>query len=43
MEHEKAKIAVVETKGQIVIPQRLRKELTITPNTQVIVYRRDCV
>jgi AbrB family looped-hinge helix DNA binding protein len=41
MEQEKAEIAVVGTKGQIVIPQRLRKELAITPNTQVIVYRRD--
>lgn len=41
MGQEKTDIAVVGTKGQIVIPQRLRKELAITPNTKIIVYRRD--
>jgi len=41
MGQEEAEIAVVGTKGQIVIPQRLRKELAITPNTKLVVYRRD--
>ena len=36
-----SEIAVVGTKGQIVIPQRLRKELMITPNTKLVVYRKD--
>jgi len=34
-------IAIVGSKGQIVIPQRLRKELAIKPNTKLCVYRRD--
>jgi len=38
---EEPEIAVVGTKGQIVIPQRLRKELMITPNTKLVVYRKD--
>lgn len=38
---EEPEIAVVGTKGQIVIPQRLRKELAIKPNTKLCVYRRD--
>ncbi len=33
-------IAIVGTKGQIVIPQRLRKELKITSKTKLIVYRQ---
>jgi AbrB family looped-hinge helix DNA binding protein len=33
-------IAIVGTKGQIVIPQRLRKELKITSKTKLIVYRK---
>ena len=41
MGQEKSDIAVVGTKGQIVIPQRFRKDLAITPNTKVIVYRKD--
>jgi AbrB family looped-hinge helix DNA binding protein len=41
MEHEQPEIAVVGTKGQIVIPQRLRKELAITRNTKLCVYRKD--
>ena len=41
MAQENSDIAVVGTKGQIVIPQRFRKELAITPNTKVIVYRKD--
>ena len=41
MEQEEPEIAVVGTKGQIVIPQRLRKELAITPNTKLCVYRKD--
>ena len=38
---EESDVAIVGTKGQIVIPQRFRKELAITPNTKLIVYRRD--
>jgi AbrB family looped-hinge helix DNA binding protein len=41
MAQENSDIAVVGTKGQIVIPQRFRKELAITPNTKVVVYRKD--
>lgn len=41
MEQEEPEIAIVGTKGQIVIPQRLRKELAITPNTKLCVYRKD--
>ncbi len=39
MEQE-ADIAVVGTKGQIVIPQQLRRELKITPKTKLAVYRK---
>jgi AbrB family looped-hinge helix DNA binding protein len=41
MAQENSDIAIVGTKGQIVIPQRFRKELAITPNTKVVVYRKD--
>jgi AbrB family looped-hinge helix DNA binding protein len=41
MGEEETDVAVVGTKGQIVIPQRFRKQLKITPNTRVIFYRRD--
>jgi AbrB family looped-hinge helix DNA binding protein len=41
MVQEESDIAVVGTKGQIVIPQRFRKELKITPNTKLIVYRKN--
>ena len=41
MAQENSDIAVVGTKGQIVIPQRFRKELAITPNTKIVVYRKD--
>ena len=41
MTQENSDIAVVGTKGQIVIPQRFRKELAITPNTKVVIYRKD--
>jgi AbrB family looped-hinge helix DNA binding protein len=40
MEQEEPEIAVVGTKGQIVIPQRFRRELNITPKTKLIVYRK---
>ena len=33
-------IAVVGTKGQIVIPQQLRDELNIKPKTKLALYRR---
>jgi AbrB family looped-hinge helix DNA binding protein len=33
-------IAVVGTKGQIVIPQRLRIKLKIKPNQKIAIYRR---
>jgi antitoxin PrlF len=38
---EEPEIAIVGSKGQIVIPQRLRKELAIKPNTKLCVYRKD--
>ena len=41
MTQENSDIAVVGPKGLIVIPQRFRKELAITPNTKVVVYRKD--
>ena len=41
MGQKETDIAVVGTKGQIVIPQHFRKELAITPNTKIIVYRKD--
>ena len=41
MGREESDIAVVGTKGQIVIPQRFRRELAITPNTKLVVYRKD--
>jgi AbrB family looped-hinge helix DNA binding protein len=41
MVQEKSEIAIVGTKGQIVIPQRFRKDLAIIPNTKIIVYRKD--
>ena len=37
---EEPEIAVVGTKGQIVIPQQLRRELKIKPKTKLAVYRR---
>jgi AbrB family looped-hinge helix DNA binding protein len=41
MEQEESTVAVVGTKGQIVIPQRFRRQLKITPHTKVILYRKD--
>ena len=40
MAQEEPEIAIVGTKGQIVIPQRLRKELKITSKTKLVVYRK---
>ncbi|MGB9915387.1 MAG: AbrB/MazE/SpoVT family DNA-binding domain-containing protein [Candidatus Bathyarchaeales archaeon] len=40
MEQEEAEIAVVGTKGQIVIPQRLRRALKITAKTKLAIYRK---
>jgi AbrB family looped-hinge helix DNA binding protein len=40
MEQEEPEIAVVGTKGQIVIPQRIRRELKITSKTKLVVYRQ---
>jgi AbrB family looped-hinge helix DNA binding protein len=37
---EEPEIAVVGTKGQIVIPQQLREELSIKPKTKLALYRR---
>ena len=39
MGQEEPEIAIVGTKGQIVIPQRLRNELKIISKTKLIVYR----
>ena len=40
MEGEEPEVAIVGTKGQIVIPQRFRRELKITPKTKLVVYRK---
>jgi len=37
---EQPKVGTVGTKGQIVIPQRLRMELGIRPKSRVLFYRR---
>jgi AbrB family looped-hinge helix DNA binding protein len=41
MGQEDTEIAVVGTKGQIVIPQKLRRDLQITAKTKLAIYRRD--
>ena len=40
MTQEEVEIAVVGTKGQIVIPQRLRQALKITAKTKLAIYRK---
>jgi len=40
MEQQEPEITVVGTKGQIVIPQRLRRKLKITPKTKLAVYSK---
>ncbi len=40
-QEEEPEIAIVGTKGQIVIPQRLSKDLKITPKTKLIIYRKN--
>ena len=40
MGQEETEIAVVGTKGQIVIPQKLRRELQITAKTKLAIYRK---
>ena len=40
MGQEEPEIAIVGSKGQIVIPQRLRKELNIISKTKLTVYRK---
>lgn len=37
---EEPEVAVVGTKGQIVIPKQMRTELNIRPKTKLAVYRR---
>ncbi len=37
---EEPEIATVGTKGQVVIPQQIRKELQIKPKAKMAVYRR---
>ncbi|HLC00594.1 MAG TPA: AbrB/MazE/SpoVT family DNA-binding domain-containing protein, partial [Candidatus Bathyarchaeia archaeon] len=41
MGQEETAIAIVGTKGQIVIPQKLRKELNIVAKTKLAIYRKD--
>ena len=41
MRQEETAIAVVGTKGQIVIPKKLRSELQITAKTKLAIYRKD--
>ena len=41
MGQEETAIAIVGTKGQIVIPQKLRRELNIVAKTKLAIYRKD--
>lgn len=41
VETERTAIAVVGAKGEIVIPQELRRQLSIKPKTRLAVYRKD--
>jgi AbrB family looped-hinge helix DNA binding protein len=41
MGREETAIAVVGTKGQIVIPKKIRSELQITAKTKLAIYRKD--
>ena len=44
MVREKADVTVVSSKGQVVIPQEIRRRLGITPKTKLLVYGyRDAV
>jgi AbrB family looped-hinge helix DNA binding protein len=44
MVREKADVTVVSSKGQVVIPQEIRRRLGITPKTKMLVYGyRDAV
>ncbi|MEM2940030.1 MAG: hypothetical protein QW304_00540 [Thermoproteota archaeon] len=38
MAKDKADITVVSSKGQVVVPQEIRKKLGITPKTKLLVY-----
>jgi AbrB family looped-hinge helix DNA binding protein len=38
---DEPEIAVVGTKGQIVIPQEMRRKLAIKPKTKLAIYRKD--
>lgn len=38
---EEPELATVGTKGQVVIPQQLRKELGIKPKTKLAIYSRE--
>lgn len=41
MMSEKTAVTVITTKGQVVIPSRIRKEMDIKPGTRLVVIRKN--